>query len=538
MNAIKLIGKGLLTILILATIVGGYLACLHIIIAQSDVIDTPIVILDNNYNLPFVKGGSGTEESPYIIENIVVNVKGEPALMIENSNKYLIIRNVTFIAENYRAVIQLYNVSHLTLENVRIIGEKSDYGIALDNVTHSNFINVSIRGTLAPLSVKRPKEFENTFKHLKFYERNVIIVSNEKDIKISGTYAQVILYNVTNVVIDKAMIASENVKFINFGVLAYYAEKLLIEDTTIKAANAIFVYNSKNITVRNSTIIFTNYGTSFENSSEIIVSNVKFIASIKNLAVRIYKSSDALIENLELSSTGISVSNSKDVTLRDIKIKGNMITIIESNNVILSNVEIKDCKSTALEISSSMNVYIKKLVVKNIRFIYGTDIQKEERVNAFVMRFIKGITISSSIIQNVYTGLMIVSGQDIVINNTTIYDAVIGLDGYYIHNFTFVSNYIGKVASVGLKLMYSDNIEITRSTFSSIQATGIEFFSVESARVEYSAFENVGNYVVEDSQHEYLHNYWDKYTGVDLNGDGYGDQKFNVSAYSYDPAPT
>lgn len=532
--------RGIITgILVLLLVVGLVITPIEqLIIIKAESYSSPIVIIDNNYNIPYIKGGNGTKESPYIIENVTISVSGEPALMIENSNKHILIRNVTLISRNYKAVVQFYNTSNVILRNVRICGEMSDYGILLNNVSQASFLNLTINGTLAPLLFTSPNDLKNAFKNVLFYGKKVLIITDRSNIILSGTYAQIFLYNVENATLDGVSIAAGGIEFINFGLWVSKAIGLVIENSAIKAARAVTIESSRNVTIKNSTLVFTNYGISIENSSYVIISNVAHVANMKNVALRIRGSSKVFIEKLQLNSIGLSVVNSKDVIISEVKISENILNIEGSKDIRLTNVEITNNKVTSLEISSSESIYIKGLVMKNIRFVYGVDVEKEERVNAFVMKFVKDITVESSIIQNVYAGIVIISGNGITLRNTTIYDAIIGLEGYYMNNLTVLDSYVAKIVSVGLRIMHSNNVVISASKFSKISVTGIEFFSVKNAKVEHNVFENIKNYVVEDSQHYYLHNYWDKYTGEDKNGDGYGDEKFQVTSFSWDPAPS
>jgi len=228
--------RGIITgILVLLLVVGLVITPIEQLIIKAESYSSPIVIIDNNYNIPYIKGGNGTKESPYIIENVTISVSGEPALMIENSNKYILIRNVTLISRNYKAVVQFYNTSNVILRNVRICGEMSDYGILLNNVSQASFLNLTINGTLAPLLFTSPNDLRNAFKNVLFYGKKVLIITDRSNIILSGTYAQIFLYNVENATLDGVSIAAEGIEFINFGLWVSKAIGLVIENSAIKA---------------------------------------------------------------------------------------------------------------------------------------------------------------------------------------------------------------------------------------------------------------------------------------------------------------
>ncbi len=74
--------------------------------------------------------GEGTEEDPYVIENLDIDATGyDYAIRIHNTDRYLVIRNCS-LHDSWNYGIKFYNVTNVVLENNTC--DLTTYGIYLE----------------------------------------------------------------------------------------------------------------------------------------------------------------------------------------------------------------------------------------------------------------------------------------------------------------------------------------------------------------------------------------------------------------------
>lgn len=95
-----------------------------------------------------VKGGDGSKNNPYIIENWIISGDKKNGIEIRNTTAYFIIRNVYIkeidwiIGEPFNSGIYFYNVSNGKIENSTL--SKNFIGIYFQNSTHNKIIESNI----------------------------------------------------------------------------------------------------------------------------------------------------------------------------------------------------------------------------------------------------------------------------------------------------------------------------------------------------------------------------------------------------------
>jgi len=87
--------------------------------------------------------GLGTEEQPYIIENVTINADPtETAIWIQDSNVYFRISNCTLVGSSAQRGIRFDDVIHGTVEGCEI--RLFSFGITFNNVNHTHIIHNNI----------------------------------------------------------------------------------------------------------------------------------------------------------------------------------------------------------------------------------------------------------------------------------------------------------------------------------------------------------------------------------------------------------
>ncbi|TFG11263.1 MAG: hypothetical protein EU535_07455 [Promethearchaeota archaeon] len=87
--------------------------------------------------------GLGTEEQPYIIENVTINADPtENAIWIQDSNGYFRINNCTLLGSSAQRGIRFDDVVHGAIENCEI--QLFSFGITFDNVNHTRVMHDNI----------------------------------------------------------------------------------------------------------------------------------------------------------------------------------------------------------------------------------------------------------------------------------------------------------------------------------------------------------------------------------------------------------
>lgn len=257
----------------------------------------------------------------------------------------------------------------------------------------------------------------------------------------------------------------------------------------------------------------------------VSISDVTILTSGTAIDVKDSKNVELADINIKDVDSGIKIYRSQQVEIKNNSIvgndehyskKGNGISAYNSRNILISGNNIQKVQDGAY-IESVADISIEKNQVENSR--YGTHFMYSQNVQATNNTYTKNVT-----------GLMVMMTNEIeLLNNTIAYQ-----DGF---NGTGITLYDVQLVNVGDNLIAGNRVALTiqkttgvsvKSNILQMNQTAIE--SVKSERsnlVEKNYF--VGNLVNVRSDEIGIHlinNYYDDYSGIDLNDDGLGEETY------------
>jgi len=529
--------KKIVTILVIGTLILSLLFNVMPIKSQSQItLGTPLVILDDNYELDFIFKGNGTRDNPFIIENLTIDVFTQPAILISNSQKYAIFRNITITTQKHESAIKIINSRNIVLENITIMGSlTTDYGVLLNNVTNMKLKDIRIRDTLLPIKFERAQDMRNEFFNITFNDADVYIGHDLENVIIKGEYSNIYIYNATNVILENLTVGTQFDVYLITAIVAEHVNNLVIRNSVVKGTHAIKIKDAKDLQIYDTTIIFAAYALTLENVENIIFDNIEFTGGRGDIAISLSEFYNAKVRNIQSDRIYFAFSNGENLEIQKSSIKGGAIDISNVFNATLENVELLDNIRTVLGIRYSSNIKVVDSKIINVKFVYG-ELDKERPVNAIEIISSAHITFENTLIQKVYTALYMLSSSNVTLDKTTIYDSAYALQSYYSKSVLVKDSLIEKAGVAGIVLKDSSEILIKKTIIKNSKVA-IYALSTEDLRVTYCDFIGNDEEVVEDTQHEYLYNYWDKYKGKDENGDDIGDTSHKVSSFSEDPYP-
>ncbi|MFW9793482.1 MAG: right-handed parallel beta-helix repeat-containing protein, partial [Candidatus Thorarchaeota archaeon] len=105
----------------------------------------PIAITDDSHFSEMGFPGSGTNEDPYVIDDLMI-VDEDSSIRISETISFFTIRNC-FLSCHNLGVIQLENVSNGVIDDCRIEG--GEFGISLNNCSYIEIASTIIAGSLS-----------------------------------------------------------------------------------------------------------------------------------------------------------------------------------------------------------------------------------------------------------------------------------------------------------------------------------------------------------------------------------------------------
>ncbi len=529
--------KKCVTILIIGTLILSLLFSVIPVRSQSQIsLGSPLVILDDNYELDFIFKGNGTKENPYIIENLSIDVFAQPAILISNSQKYAIFRNITIITQKQESAIKIINSRNVVFENITVIGSlTTDYGVLLNNVTNVKLKDIRIKDTLLPIKFEKSQDMRNEFYNITFNDVQVFVGHDLENTIIKGEYSNIYIYNATNVILENLTVGTRFNVYLITAIVAEEVNNLTIRNSVVKGTRAINIRSAKDVQVYNTTIIFAAYALTLENVENVVLNNIEFEGSKGDIAISLSKFYNAKVSDIESYGVYFAFDSGEDLKIQASSIKGGAIDISNVVNATLEDVKLQDSIRTVLGIRYSHNIKIVDTEIINVKFVYG-ELEKEKPVNAIEIASSTHITFKNTLIQKVYTALYLLFSSNITLEKTTIYDSAYALQSYYSSSLLIKDSLIEKAGVTAIVLRGSAQIIIEKSIIKNSKAA-IFALSTEDLKVTYCDFVDNDEEIVEDSKHDYLYNYWDKYEGKDNNGDNIGDTPYKVSTFSEDPYP-
>nr|MDO8113398.1 NosD domain-containing protein [Candidatus Sigynarchaeota archaeon] len=168
----------------------------------------PPVIINGNAELAVFIGsrgsGQGTLPNPYVLQNISISAGHVGScLLLNGTDKYLVIRNCTFIASGsnagtvYDAGIQLFNCSHVTITDCSVhnnsvgivmIQQSSNNTVSGNHVTNNSFCGILIRDMSEDNVVESNTIIENNQGIMIYYSYENHIQRNDVTNNIAGIF--------------------------------------------------------------------------------------------------------------------------------------------------------------------------------------------------------------------------------------------------------------------------------------------------------------------------------------------------------------
>lgn len=262
-----------------------------------------------------------------------------------------------------------------------------------------------------------------------------------------------------------------------------------------------------------------------ENTKDVTLKNLKFARS--QSAIDVKKSSHVNLEKIKMVNmfSGINIRDSQDVTVTDFYMrgldgqyatKGTGVAAYDSKNINISNSEITEVldayylsKVTGSKIINNKATYSRY----GLHYMYGKDIYARD-----------------NLLENNVTGIMLMIAENALLEKNTIqYQSDWNSSGFTLFNaeniVTKNNKLIGNRTAISSQNMKKSTIE--KNMFLTNQ-TAVEFTGSEKDNsVNNNDFlGNIVNIRSDGTSSNIDHNFYDDYSGFDLENDGYGDEKY------------
>ncbi len=527
--------------------------------------------------------GSGTFSDPYVIENLIIDCGGSGSgIFIENSKtEFFIINNCTI----YNAGIKLSKTSNGTLINNWCINN-AGAGIFLDNSNNITVKSNNLNNNQG-LGIYLNKSHDNfiLFNNISFSRNGIVlymsnynqIVGNKASngyygINIGGTFNNISMNFAENNYYGIKAGSYNNISYNQ--ILNNYYDAIscgynnrIYKNIIIGSETGLYLSNRQNSIYNNSMYNtgFEIYGSIGEISSNIIdTSNlvndkpVYFYANENGLLAEnftnegqpgqiiLFNCSNSQITNIDInnSSNGMIIHYCSNVTISGNNLANNTIMGIDlrySENSTIFNNEFESNKNAGLFMRTSHNNNLtENRFSKGSRGIYMGNcnnnlIQKNFLTNQIVL--INSESAGSGIdLYNSYFNLLI--------ENTACNNIKNGItlghfdhDGYGSNNNSIIGNNLSSNGQNGIYIEGNNN-NITGNNLIYGNDAGIKVISSSMNNYIYNnTFLNNNLNARDDGIDNYwdynqIGNYWDDYTGFDIDDDGIGEDPYNIIGYA------
>ena len=345
--------------------------------------DTDGIIINSNNDFSlYTTIGNGTKENPFVIENIsFTGYNSVPAIEIQNTNKYFILREITVGA--WSIGIDLFNVKNGLLEDNLIF--YSHYGILINQTSNTILMNNTIyTGTSDGIILDRASYntldsnkviFDHTIYSRRFFMYGLVIDNSPQNKIINNnlTYAGISIAGSLNTL--------EQVEFKNNTIggtpILFYQNEVNKNITT--STRQIILINCSYFTIKDQILYEVPFGIALFYSSYNILKNNQIFGStygflIQNSDNNLFSNNSISVDDLgsqTLYNTGFYFLSSNKNTIENNSVKAVLygIYFVDSNNNIVKDNSISimlkgsndgKCYATVLSInkftSNSCNV--------------------------------------------------------------------------------------------------------------------------------------------------------------------------------------
>lgn len=262
-----------------------------------------------------------------------------------------------------------------------------------------------------------------------------------------------------------------------------------------------------------------------ENTADVTLKNLKFARS--KSAIDVKNSSQVNLESLKMvyMYSGVNINDSKDVHVDDFYMrgidgqyasKGSGIAAYDSENISISNSDITEVMDAyyLVRVTGSKIINNKATFSRyGLHYMYGKDIYAKD-----------------NLLEDNVTGIMLMIAEDALLEENTIqYQSDWNSSGFTLFNaeniVTKNNKLIGNRTAISSQDMkesvIQDNVFLTNQT--AVEFTG----SDEDNTVHNNDFlGNIVNIRSDGTDSDISSNFYDDYSGIDIDGDGFGDEKY------------
>ncbi|MCD6503332.1 MAG: right-handed parallel beta-helix repeat-containing protein [Euryarchaeota archaeon] len=446
--------------------------------------------------------GDGSKENPYVIEGYNIDAHGFPyGIIIKNTRAHIIVKACNIYgAEN--AGIALFNV-----RNVSIIGctiEECSIGLELVSSRNVHILECDVMSTdHAGITVKE--------------SFNVTIIRNEVQRTAKGI----------SILESSAILVQENIVYENTfkGIDVIKTSSFAIERNVVhnNKAYGIHLKSSRNgIVCRNVVDRNLFYGITVDSSTYITLWSNDFLDnSILILGTQLIHYYTIMIsENNTVNGKKILYLKNESSLNISPEIIGGLgeVIVVNSKNINITGFKIMNT-TVGLEIAFSRCITIEKMIIEGN--FYGIYIHS-----------LSNSTIHESVISNNIFGIYAKG-----IMNSSIFHNVISKNNYGAFILPFLYTTTAAEGSITTIVDLNSNNNITENIISN-NLWGIIVLSNGNHILRNNFIGNFMRHAQDYGEaNTWERNYWDNYSGIDINKDGIGDTPYYISEISCDKSP-
>ncbi len=505
--------------------------------------------------------GNGLENDPYILDGLIINGSySDNSLIIKNSVKYFILQNCKFnmsIYEWYAGGLGLYNVTNGKILNNKIYNNQG-YGILVDNCQNLTIAeNWIYNSTFTGLAIQ--------FCHnIRIFNNNIMFSETWYGIRVSESD----LINITNNEISEAGWAGlevhssndsyivENTIFNNYGygLNSYICQNIDIRGNLFNGNDEEGIYlDSFNNSVIEDNRLFNNGGPHgglyIQNSEKVIVYNNTSEENKEGYGMQVRDLFHSTITRNNLKNnfnTGIDMQDSSylNVSENTAVENGNGIALMNGQYLRVFNNTVSTCMAGMAVIVSSNNLIYDNIVDNNS--LAGIAVISlgfaPSQYNNFYNNTIK----------NSFYGFFMSDYPQFHPDTLGGYRNNVSANSIFNNEYGFVlgeseqnlieKNIIKNNSLVGFVINTSSEQNIIKENVIDNNTIGL---SIESGSYNYiymnyftnNKYHAIDKFIYNEWDNGSIGNYWDNYTGTDMDDNGIGDTPFSIPLMEQDNYP-
>ncbi|MBD3408391.1 MAG: hypothetical protein GF411_19870 [Candidatus Lokiarchaeota archaeon] len=419
--------------------------------------------------------GNGTQEDPYILENIEIATDEGDCIRIENIDRFLVIRNCSLSTTGsaYATCIVLIDLKNVNISNCYLAD--GYHGIYSDGISHCSFLDnqiVAIESNGFDIYRSHHLHFENNNLVNSTQAVSIVLFSCQESLVYNNSFNEIHVKESSNVSTLHnnvfTLYHDVGIPIMSDGIFYWGSESSLICNNSIDSIKGlgIHVYNgSSHIIIKNNSITECDEGIVVSTECENIIVENNYIFDI-------------------VDNDGIRVGQSKNVQLLSNTIYSgiNGIEIIQTEDVKIWNNTISTSYCDAIRVDASTGIDV---VSNAIHDISDFGIHVESRPNQFTFQDTKGghIRIVGNIIRTIgISGIDLAGENNSYIEYNSIDDC--GQSGIRMYSCTFgilKGNHISNCTEYGLYMGYSSHISIFENAFISANDRLVKVYRSDDA---------------------------------------------------------